>query len=184
MDLWRFMKYSLISIKNDTSESDVSLTCTRAYRCEASAMPMRWKIISLLLHFYRHLFVFSNWTYECGTYRQLQYWSNNFDDFAVSWCYQSWSNLSEVSDFDGARIMVVGLTDKGLDSEMESLSSSWSNNFDDFAVSWCYHRSDASEMSDLDGARLTGCWSDKLDWEMESLVVVVFSPLSVCNMFC
>ncbi|KAK7107317.1 hypothetical protein V1264_015264 [Littorina saxatilis] len=26
----------------------------------------------------------SNVTYECGSYRQLQYWSNNFDDFAAT----------------------------------------------------------------------------------------------------
>ena len=25
-----------------------------------------------------------NGTFECGTYEQLEYWSNNFDDFAVS----------------------------------------------------------------------------------------------------
>lgn len=26
----------------------------------------------------------SNFTMECGSYEQLEYWPNNFDDFAVS----------------------------------------------------------------------------------------------------
>ena len=43
--------------------------------------------------------------------------------------------MSEMSDLDGVRLTVVGLTDKGLGGGMESLSSSWSNNLDDFAVS-------------------------------------------------
>jgi len=44
-----------------------------------------YKIYKLYLSVYKQTLCFIYSEQQCGTYEQLDYWANNFDDFAVSY---------------------------------------------------------------------------------------------------